>query len=38
MGNAFALSLLINAFVGPQVMAFHRLEDSLILWEWSFVG
>lgn len=38
LGQAFALSVLTNLFFGPQMMAFHRLEDNLILGEWRFDG
>jgi hypothetical protein len=37
-GKAFAVSLLTNVFFGPQMMAFHRLEDNLILGEKGFQG
>ena len=38
VGWAFAVSVLTNIFFGPQMMFFHRLEDNLILRQWSFVG
>jgi hypothetical protein len=38
VGKAFAVSLLTNVFFGPQMMAFHRLEDNLILGEKGFAG
>jgi len=38
VGKAFAVSLLTNVFFGPQMMAFHRLEDNLILGEQGFAG
>lgn len=31
IGHALALSVLTNVFFGPQMMAFHRWEDNLIL-------
>jgi hypothetical protein len=31
VGWAFAVSVLTNVFFGPQMMAFHRWEDNLIL-------
>jgi len=38
LGKAFAVSVLTNAFFGPQMMAFHRLEDNLILGGTGFGG
>lgn len=38
LGWAFALSTLTNVFFGPAMMAFHRVEDNLILGEWGFQG
>lgn len=38
LGRAFAVSVLTNAFFGPQMMAFHRLEDNWILGEQGFKG
>lgn len=38
LGKAFAVSVLTNAFFGPQMMAFHRIEDNLILGEKGFAG
>jgi hypothetical protein len=38
VGKAFAVSLLTNLFFGPQMMAFHRLEDNLILGERGYLG
>jgi hypothetical protein len=38
LGKAFAVSALTNLFFGPQMMAFHRLEDNLILGEKGFQG
>ena len=38
MGKAFAVSVLTNAFFGPQMMAFHRIEDNFILGEKGFGG
>lgn len=38
VGKAFAISVLTNAFFGPQMMAFHRIEDNLILGEKGFAG
>jgi len=35
---AFAVSVLTNVFFGPQMMAFHRLEDNLILGQKGFAG
>jgi hypothetical protein len=37
-GWALALSVLTNAFFGPQMMLFHRLEDNLILRRRGFDG
>ncbi|RJP76048.1 MAG: hypothetical protein C4524_10715 [Candidatus Zixiibacteriota bacterium] len=37
-GFALALSVLTNTFFGPQMMAFHRLEDNLILRQWNYNG
>ncbi len=37
-GWALAVSLLTNTFFGPQMMAFHRLEDNLILGQKGFQG
>ena len=36
--RAFALSVLTNAFFGPQMMACHRLTDNLILGRRGFAG
>ncbi len=38
LGKAFAISTLTNVFFGPQMMAFHRLEDNLILGQRGFNG
>lgn len=38
IGRAFAVSLFTNILFGPQMMAFHRLEDNLILGEKGFAG
>lgn len=38
VGKAFAVSLLTNVFFGPQMMAFHRLEDNVILGQRGFAG
>lgn len=37
-GHAFALSALTNVFFGPQMMAFHRWEDNLILGRRDWAG
>jgi len=38
IGWAFAVSVLTNTFFGPQMMAFHRIEDNLILRQSGFAG
>ncbi len=38
LGWALAVSVLTNIFFGPQMMAFHRLEDNLILGQKGFQG
>ena len=38
LGWAFAVSVFTNIFFGPQMMAFHRLEDNLILGQKGFHG
>lgn len=38
LGWALAVSVLTNLFFGPQMMAFHRLEDNLILGQKGFEG
>jgi len=38
IGWAFAVSVLTNIIFGPQMMAFHRLEDNLILGQKGFAG
>lgn len=38
VGKAFAVSTLTNVFFGPQMMAFHRIEDNLILGQKGFSG
>jgi hypothetical protein len=37
-GWALALSVLTNTFFGPQMMAFHRFEDNLILHRRGYQG
>lgn len=38
VGKAFAVSALTNVFFGPQMMAFHRIEDNVILGQKGFAG
>ncbi len=38
LGWAFAVSVLTNLFFGPQMMAFHRMTDNLILRRRGFAG
>jgi hypothetical protein len=38
IGWAFAVSVFTNILFGPQMMAFHRLEDNLILGQKGFSG
>ena len=38
IGWAFAVSVFTNILFGPQMMAFHRLEDNLILGNKGFQG
>lgn len=38
LGWAASVSILTNTFFGPQMMAFHRLEDNLILGQKGFAG
>ncbi|MFO7654937.1 MAG: hypothetical protein R6X25_14135 [Candidatus Krumholzibacteriia bacterium] len=38
LGWAVSVSVLTNLFFGPQMMAFHRLEDNLILRRRGFAG
>ena len=38
LGWAFAVSVFTNVLFGPQMMAFHRLEDNLILGHKGFKG
>jgi hypothetical protein len=38
IGWAFAVSVFTNILFGPQMMAFHRLEDNLILGNNGFQG
>ncbi len=38
VAKAFAISLFTNALFGPQMMAFHRLEDNLILGQKGYAG
>ncbi len=35
---AFMVSVATNLLFGPQMMFFHRLEDSLIAWTWDLAG
>ncbi len=35
---AFLVSAFTNVFFGPQMMAFHRVEDCLIARKWDFAG
>jgi len=38
LGWAFSVSVVTNLFFGPQMMFFHRLEESLIHWNWNMEG
>jgi hypothetical protein len=38
IGWAATVSVVTNLFFGPQMMAFHRLEDNLIDRKWDFSG
>jgi hypothetical protein len=38
VGGAFAVSLFTNVLFGPQMMAFHRIEDNLIMRQRGFQG
>ncbi len=38
LGWAFAVSVVTNTFFGPQMMAFHRLTDNIILRRRGFAG
>ncbi|MGA2079911.1 MAG: hypothetical protein ABSH53_04775 [Holophaga sp.] len=38
LGGAFAVSLFTNILFGPQMMAFHRVEDNLITGDRGFAG
>ena len=38
LGHAVAVSVLTNVFFGPQMMAFHRWEDNLILRRSGWAG
>ncbi len=38
LAGAFTLSVLTNLFFGPQMMAFHRLEDNWLQGEKGFAG
>jgi len=38
LGWAFALSVFTNLLFGPQMMAFHRIEDNLIMGQRGFKG
>ena len=35
---AVTVSVSVNLFFGPQLMAFHRLEDNIIARKWNFNG
>ena len=37
-GYALTISILMQIFFGPQLMFFHRIEDNLIMGQWSFAG
>ena len=37
-GYAFTTAFLMQLFVGPQLMFFHRIEDNLVMRQWSFAG
>ena len=38
LGWAFCVSVVTNLFFGPQIMFFHRMEESLIHWKWDLDG
>ncbi|MBC8276605.1 MAG: hypothetical protein H8E46_00105, partial [FCB group bacterium] len=38
IGWAFSVSVFTNILFGPQMMLFHRIEDNVIMREWSFSG
>jgi hypothetical protein len=38
LGFAFMLSFSTNIFFGPQMMAFHRLEENWIMREWNWAS
>jgi hypothetical protein len=38
LGWAVTVSVVTNLFFGPQMMAFHRLEDNIIEGKWDFTG
>ncbi len=38
VARAFVVSAITNLFFGPQMMAFHRIEDNLILRQRGFAG
>jgi hypothetical protein len=35
---AFAISVCTNLLFGPQMMAFHRLEENLVMRQWNWAG
>jgi hypothetical protein len=38
IAGAFAVSVCTNVFFGPQMMAFHRLEENVLLRQWNWSG
>ncbi len=38
LARAFAVSVFTNLLFGPQMMAFHRLEENLIMRRWNWHG
>jgi hypothetical protein len=36
--RALAVSVCTNVFFGPQMMAFHRLEENLLMRQWNWSG
>ncbi len=38
LARAFAVSVVTNLLFGPQMMAFHRLEENLIMRQWNWHG
>ncbi len=38
LGWAITVSVVTNLFFGPQMMAFHRVEDNIIEGKWDFSG